>query len=155
MTKTPRQERQLAIMRYRSAQAQKKSLDIPSENAKGQSEMTPGYWEIRCWLTNPQAPDMRISEQVGTERLDAVGATFSVSRIIFGEFYRGSSPEHITFKNGVIEGHLEEGAIAPFPKHSQNVSGSYAKDSFSLKIQMPLGEGFFQVIEGRLVKAID
>lgn len=117
--------------------------------------MTPGEWEIRGWLTNPQAPDMKISEQVYTQRLDEVGAMFPVSRIVFSEFYRGSSPEHITFEDGVIEGYLNQGAVAPFPKHTQNVSGSYAKDRFGLKIQMPLGEGFFQVVEGRLVIPLD
>ena len=152
MPRTPRQERQLAAIRA----LLKKAQEAPEsgKNVLGGGEMSPGEWEIRAWLTNPQAPETKVSEQVYTQRLDEIGAMFPVSRVIFGEFYRGSSPEHLTFEDGEIEGHLSQGAVAPFPKHIQNVSGSYAKDSFSLKIQMPLGEGFFQIVEGRLVKPL-
>ncbi|MEM7700885.1 MAG: hypothetical protein AAF251_03005 [Pseudomonadota bacterium] len=153
MSRPPRQERQIAAMRALMEKAQ--NAPHAGKSILGGGEMTAGEWEICGWLTNPRAPDMKISEQVHTQRLDKVGAMFPVSRIIFGEFYRGSSPEHITFEEGVIEGHLNQGAVAPFPKHTQDVRGSYANDRFSLKIKMPLGEGFIQVVEGRLVKPLD
>lgn len=123
--------------------------------AAGEPEMKPGEWELRGWMENAAVPDMKISEQVYTQRLDATGARFPVSRIIFGEFYRGSSPEHVNFEDGAISGHLEQCAVAPFPKHLQKVSGSYRAESFRIEIEMPVVEGASQIVEGRLIKPLD
>ena len=114
--------------------------------------MRPGTWEIRGWMENEQVPGQKIEEQVLSETLSPQDARHPVASIIFGAFYHGASPEHIRAEGGTISGYLEQGAVAPFQAHEQQVSGTYTQDSFSVVIEIPIGPGISQVVEGRVIE---
>ena len=48
--------------------------------------MKPGEWELRGWMENAAATEMKIAEQSYTQRLDAARARFPVSSIDYRDF---------------------------------------------------------------------
>ena len=116
--------------------------------------MQPGTWEVRAWMENNQSPGTKIEEQVLNQELSPQAAQGPVASIVFGQFYNGSSPEHIQADAGRISGYLEQRAVAPYQAHQQPVTGSYTDDSFKVVIEIPVAPGVSQVVEGRLVEPL-
>lgn len=75
---------------------------------------------------------------------------------MFTEFYHGVTGGNIIFKDGKISGSLHQQAVAPFPEHQQELSGTYSADRFEMRIAMPLimGVQSYQYITGLLVEPV-
>ncbi|MEE4201392.1 hypothetical protein [Erythrobacter sp.] len=115
-----------------------------------------GEWELRSWLTSDEHEDRRVDEQVHQTTLSRQKAALPTAQILFGEFYRGQSPEHVTVESGRIDGLLKQSAVQPFPAHEQSVSGSYSADEFRIEVMLPpLLPGYRQIVTGRLVKPLE
>ena len=54
--------------------------------ALGEPEMKPGEWELRGWMENAAATEMKIAEQSYTQRLDAARARYPLSSIDYRDF---------------------------------------------------------------------
>ncbi|MBX7492996.1 hypothetical protein K3163_07225 [Qipengyuania sp. 1NDW9] len=112
----------------------------------------PGDWELQAWLEG-DTPGVRAGEMTDSVTITQDLASASPKAVFFSEFYHGAKAANVTFEDGEISGHLDQGAVAPFPAHSQSVSGWYRSDSFEMKIAMPVigGVQSYQVVTGKLV----
>lgn len=119
----------------------------------GGERFAPGTWELEAWLADA-AQTKATPRQRETIKLSPERAQRPMLRVVFGEFYQGVRGGEVTFKNGIIAGHLDQQAIAPFEAHKQTVTGTYAADRFEIRIAMPkiMGVQSYQFVTGRLVK---
>lgn len=115
-----------------------------------QDRFASGDWELKSWLEvkgrsgqfEPQTHSAKLSPQV---------ADAGVHAAMFSEFYHGEKGQNVVFEGGVISGHFDQQAVAPFPEHQQAVSGTYAAESFDMRITMPVIAGVqsYQVVTGK------
>ena len=96
----------------------------------------------------------RFEPHTMTVKLPPQVAEAGVRAAMFSEFYRGVASGDVTFQNGTISGHIDQPAVAPFPAHSQEFSGTYSADRFELRVAMPpIGDvQSCQRVKGRLAK---
>lgn len=119
----------------------------------GGERFAPGTWELEAWLADA-AQTRPTPRQRDTVKLSAERAQRPMQRVMFGEFYQGVQGGEVSFKDGIIAGHLDQQAVAPFEAHQQIVTGTYSADRFEMRIAMPMimGVQTYQFVTGRLVK---
>ena len=118
----------------------------------GDEHFRAGTWELEGWMENEGDP-AKIEPQTHSASVSAQLARMEPRVVAFTEFYRGSNPANVTFKGGVISGHIDHPRQAPFPAHVQEVSGWYREDAFEMRIKLPQMGPYqpYQVVRGERV----
>ena len=115
-----------------------------------------GTWHLESWLEGevkgPKAGQMS-NEVVLDERF----ADLPARDVFFSKFYLGVKSGNVTFEDGVVSGSIDQGAVAPFPAHSQAMTGWYKSTAFEVRIAMPkiADVQSYQVVKGQLASPDD
>ena len=123
----------------------------------GQSgdSFTPGEWELEAWM-EVDGRSGQIEPRTDNVTIPQNMAGFDPRGVVFSKFYHGQRPTNVEFSDGVISGHLDQAAVAPFDAHEQPITGWYRADAFEMRITMPAIAGFqsYQVVSGKLVEPL-
>jgi hypothetical protein len=125
------------------------NVSAPFDN--GSESFSAGTWDLQSWMETEES-DQQISAMEDTVVISDRFASAPPRDVAFSQFYRGESGSDVVFENGKISGHLNQGAIAPFPAHTQEVTGWYRSDAFEIRITLPLIANIqaYQVVTGKL-----
>ncbi len=115
----------------------------------------PGAWEIEGWM-EVDGRAGRLEHRTHNVRLSQNMAGLEPRGVAFSKFYNAQDPSNVVFADGVISGHLDQGAVAPFAAHEQAIEGWYKPDAFEMRITMPTIAGIqsYQVVSGKLVEPL-
>ena len=118
-----------------------------------QDRFAPGTWELEAWM-GVEGQTQTTPRQKETAKLSPQLAEQDPRTVMFNAFYPGVKSGDVAFENGTISGHIDQQAVAPFPSHQQEVTGTYSADAFAMRIAMPAigGVQSYQLVTGRLVK---
>ena len=127
-------------------------LMLAACNAQG-DRFAPGTWELEAWM-GAEGQSQTTPRQKDTAKLSPQLAEQDPRTVMFNAFYHGVKSGDVVFENGTISGHIDQQAVAPFPAHQQEVTGTYSADAFAMRIAMPAigGVQSYQFVTGRLVK---
>ncbi|WP_108790871.1 hypothetical protein [Erythrobacter sp. Alg231-14] len=129
------------------------AFSMTSACMPGGGDFQAGEWEVEGWMESDIHPD-RIEPQTHSAKVSEQLAAMDAKTVFFNAFYSAGAAGDVVFANGEISGHLSQSAVAPFPEHTQNVTGSYQSDAFEVRITLPEIAGIqaYQVVKGRLVE---
>ncbi|MEM1051502.1 MAG: hypothetical protein AAGI28_05335 [Pseudomonadota bacterium] len=126
---------------------------MSSACSSGGDRFLTGEWKLEGWMEDEGAVQ-RIEPQTHTVKVSEQLASRDPRTVAFTEFYRGADASNVIFADGEISGHINQGAVAPFPEHEQEVNGWYREDAFEMRIKLPKLGPFqpYQVVRGEWVE---